>query len=120
MERNRFHNLLSEIGEDRIIILSTHIVEDVRDLCTNMAIMGKGKVIAQGQPLALIQELQGKIWRKTIEKQDLSQYQTGFQVLSSRLFAGRTQIHVLADTQPDSSFEPIDASLEDVYFSKLA
>ena len=118
-ERNRFHNLLSEIGENRIVLLSTHIVEDVRDLCTNMAIMGEGRLIIKGQPTQLIESLTGKIWQKTINKQDLTQYHTAFQVISSRLFAGKTQIHVLADYQPDSSFKQVDAGLEDVYFSSL-
>lgn len=118
-ERHRFHNLLSEIGEDRIVILSTHIVEDVRDLCTNMAIMGTGSVIAKGKPIALINELQGKVWRKTIAKEALKVHQQNFRVISSRLFAGKTQIHVLADSLPDMGFEQIDAGLEDVYFSTL-
>ncbi|SHJ33503.1 ABC transporter ATP-binding protein [Aquimarina spongiae] len=118
-ERNRFLNLLSEIGEHIIIILSTHIVEDVKDLCTHMAIMNHGKIIARGIPAALTQELEGKVWCKVIKKQDLRSYQSTFNVISTRLFSGKTQLHVLADQQPEAGFEPIHPGLDDVYFSTL-
>ena len=116
-ERVRFHNLLSEIGQDRIVILSTHIVEDVADLCNNMAVINKGQVILTGQPLALIEQIQGKIWKRFVEKSDLQHYFDTFKVISNRLTAGRTLIHVYADAQPDASFTRVEASLEDVYFA---
>ncbi len=118
-ERNRFLNLLSEIGEHIIIILSTHIVEDVKDLCANMAIMSQGKIITKGIPTQLTEKLHGKIWHKIIEKQDLKSYQTAFNVISTRLISGKTQLHVLADEKPEAGFEPINPGLEDVYFSTL-
>ncbi len=118
-ERNRFLNLLSEIGEHIIIILSTHIVEDVKDLCTHMAIMNQGKIIARGIPADLTQKLEGKVWCKIIKKQDLRSYQSTFNVISTRLFSGKTQLHVLADQQPEAGFEPIHPGLDDVYFSTL-
>jgi ABC-type multidrug transport system ATPase subunit len=118
-ERNRFHNLLSEIGENVVVILSTHIVDDVTDLCTNMAIINKGEILLIGEPLKVMKNLQGSIWRKKIAKPELLSYEKEFNVISTRLFAGQTIIHVYAETQPDSSFEPVDTSLEDVYFSTL-
>jgi ABC-type multidrug transport system ATPase subunit len=119
-ERNRFYNLLSEIGENTIVILSTHIVEDVTNLCNNMAIICLGEVVAKGNPNDLIEEVKGKIWRKIIEKKDLAQYQSDYNLISTQLKAGKTQVHILNDTQPDSSFEPVEADLEDVYFSKIS
>jgi ABC-type multidrug transport system ATPase subunit len=119
-ERNRFYNLLSEIGENTIVILSTHIVEDVTNLCNNMAIICLGEVIAKGNPNDLIEEVKGKIWRKIIEKKDLAQYQSDYNLISTQLKAGKTQVHILNDTQPDSSFELVEADLEDVYFSKIS
>ncbi|MGB0521915.1 MAG: ABC transporter ATP-binding protein [Flammeovirgaceae bacterium] len=118
-ERNRFHNLLSELGEQMIVLLSTHIVEDVRDLCTNMAIMNKGQLCLQGEPSQLIKQLAGKVWKKTILKSELAHYQSNYEVISSKLFTGKTQIRVLADYQPEGGFEPSDATLEDVYFTAL-
>lgn len=119
-ERNRFYNLLSEIGENTIVILSTHIVEDVTNLCNNMAIICLGEVIAKGNPNDLIQEMQGKVWRKIIEKKDLETYRQQYQVISTQLKAGKTQIHILNEINPDASFEPVEADLEDVYFSKIS
>ena len=119
-ERNRFYNLLSEIGENTIVILSTHIVEDVTNLCSNMAIICLGEVIAQGHPATLVDSVQGKIWSKTIEKHELTVFRNSFQVISTQLKAGKTQIHVLSDIQPDDSFEAVAAGLEDVYFSRIA
>ncbi|MFZ6726049.1 ABC transporter ATP-binding protein [Undibacterium sp. MH2W] len=119
-ERVRFHNLLADIGSDKIVILSTHIVEDVSDLCNNMAVINRGKVILTGQPLALIDTIQGKIWKRFIEKNELPQFQENFQVISSRLTSGRTLIHVYADQQPDAGFAPAHGNLEDVYFSAMA
>jgi ABC-type multidrug transport system ATPase subunit len=118
-ERNRFHNLLSEIGENTIVILSTHIVEDVTNLCSSMAIICLGEVVAQGNPASLVQALQGKVWQRIIDKADLPQYQQMYRVISTQLKAGKTQIHVLSDFAPDGSFAPVAADLEDVYFAKI-
>jgi len=119
-ERNRFYNLLSEIGENTIVILSTHIVEDVTNLCSNMAIICLGEVIAQGHPNDLVSNLAGKIWSKVIHKEELKIYRNSFKVISTQLKGGKTQIHVLNDFQPDESFHPVEAGLEDVYFSRIA
>ena len=119
-ERNRFYNLLSEIGENTIVILSTHIVEDVTNLCSNMAIICLGEVIAQGNPNTLIESMQGKIWRKTIEKSEMTVYRNSFQVISTQLKLGKTEIHVVSDIQPDESFKAVEAGLEDVYFSRIS
>ena len=119
-ERNRFYNLLSEIGENTIVILSTHIVEDVTNLCSNMAIICLGEVIAHGNPNTLVDSVQGKIWSKSIEKNELSAYRNSFQVISTQLKMGKTQIHVVCDIQPDESFKAVEAGLEDVYFSRIA
>lgn len=119
-ERNRFYNLLSEIGENTIVILSTHIVEDVTNLCSNMAIICLGEVIAQGNPNTLVESMQGKIWSKNIEKSEMTVYRNSFQVISTQLKLGKTQIHVLSDIQPNESFKAVEAGLEDVYFSKIS
>lgn len=119
-ERNRFYNLLSEIGENTIVILSTHIVEDVTNLCNDMAIICLGEVIAQGNPNDLVESMQGKIWSKSIEKNEMNVYRNSFQVISTQLKAGKTQIHVVSEIRPDESFKPVEAGLEDVYFSKIA
>ena len=118
-ERNRFHNLLSEIGENVIVLLSTHIVEDIRNLCSNMAIMSEGQIISQGKPSELIKELDGKIWQRTIKKEDLEAFKTAFNVLSSHLHSGKIRLNVISDTQPEKEFELVHADLEDVYFSTL-
>lgn len=118
-ERVRFHNLLSEIGENTIIILSTHIVEDVANLCKNMAIICLGEVVAQGNPTELTQRVQGKIWKKMIDKKELEDYKSTFQVISTHLKAGQTIIHVYSETKPDATFESSPANLEDVYFTEI-
>jgi len=118
-ERNRFHNLLSEIGEQMIIILSTHIVEDVRNLCSDMAILGEGQIIAQGIPNDLIQNLNGKIWSKLIHKTDLEAFKSVFNVLFTRMYSGKIQIHVFSESKPEQGFEQVHPDLEDVYFSTL-
>lgn len=118
-ERVRFHNLLSEIGENTIVILSTHIVDDVSNLCNNMAIICLGEVVAKGNPTELTQGVQGRIWKKAIEKADLDSYKSEFQVISTHLKAGQTVIHVLNDDKPDSSFYASPADLEDVYFAQI-
>jgi ABC-type multidrug transport system ATPase subunit len=119
-ERNRFHNLLSEIGENTIVILSTHIVEDVTNLCSDMAIICNGEVISKGHPAELVAELEGKIWVKMIEKSELDAYQRSFKVINTQLKSGKTQIHVLSDMQPDPSFAGAESGLEDVYFARIA
>lgn len=119
-ERNRFLNLLAEIGENVVIILSTHIVEDVADLCPRMAVLAGGRIQLEGAPLDLIYSLDGRVWRKVIDKEALEDYRAAFEVISTRLFAGRTIIHVLADTKPGEGFEPVSGNLEDVYFSTLS
>ena len=118
-ERNRFLNLLSEIGENTVVILSTHIVDDVKELCTKMAIINQGEVLLTGNPLESISSIEGKIWSKTIEKEELPEYQNRFNVISERLIAGKPEIHVYSDSKPDDSFAPKQADLEDVYFSKI-
>ena len=119
-ERNRFHNLLAEIGENIIVILSTHIVSDVSDLCRNMAIINKGEVLLTGDPLLVMQELNGQLWRRTIDKEQLAAVQQEQQVISTRLFAGRTIVHVVGDGQPGPDYEGITPTLEDVYFARIA
>jgi ABC-type multidrug transport system ATPase subunit len=118
-ERNRFHNLLSEIGENVVVILSTHIVEDVADLCQNMAIIVGGRIVAQGEPLAMIEGMRGRIWRKMLDKAEVADHQARYNVISTRLFAGRSVVHVVADNDPGDGFEPVAGGLEDVYFSTL-
>ncbi len=117
-ERNRFHNLLAEIGENIVVILSTHIVEDVSDLCPNMAIMGKGEILLSGRPRQVIDNLRGHIWRKRVKRDALADYQQQYQVILSHLTEGETVIHVLSATHPEG-FEPQEVDLEDVYFSTL-
>ncbi|MEQ6166382.1 ABC transporter ATP-binding protein [Ekhidna sp. MALMAid0563] len=118
-ERNRFLNLLSELGENTVVILSTHIVDDVKELCTSMAIINLGTVLYQGSPAKALEEVKGRVWKKKIEKAELEQYQNNFTVISDRLIAGKPEIHVLSDTKPDGSFESVEADLEDVYFSHI-
>tara|TARA_R110001583_G_scaffold35585_3_gene118275 strand:- start:93613 stop:94500 length:888 start_codon:yes stop_codon:yes gene_type:complete len=118
-ERVRFHNLLSEIGENTIVILSTHIVEDISNLCKNMAIICLGEVVVKGNPITLTESVEGKIWKKAIEKKDLESYKSDLKVISTYLKAGKTIIHVLNDEKPDASFEQSSANLEDVYFSEI-
>ena len=119
-ERNRFLNLLAEIGENVVVILSTHIVEDVSDLCPAMAVISGGRIIRQGAPAELVQSLKGRVWRKSIPKAALADYQTRYEVISNRLFAGQTVIHVLADADPGDGFASIGGNLEDLYFSTLS
>ena len=118
-ERNRFLNLLAEVGENVVIILSTHIVEDVTDLCPRMAVLAGGKIQLEGAPVELTHALEGRVWRKTIDKADLAAQQASHNVISSRLFAGRTVIHVLSDSHPGDGFEPAPGGLEDVYLATV-
>lgn len=118
-ERARFLNLLSEVGQQMVVILSTHMVEDVRELCTQMAILDEGSVRVQGQPDAMIEKLEGMIWRKTVHPTELARFERDHTVLSKRLKAGRPQIHILSQHAPDLGFEQITPGLEDVYFAAL-
>jgi ABC-type multidrug transport system ATPase subunit len=118
-ESNRFLNLLSEIGENVIVILSTHIVEDVLNLCPKMAIMSNGQIISQGNPAELVASIEGKIWSKIIAKSDLEIYKKAFSVISTKLIAGQTQIRVIAENKPEEGFEMIIPNLEDYYFATL-
>ena len=119
-ERNRFLNLLAEIGENVVVILSTHIVEDVADLCPRMAVLVNGAIQLEGAPKDLIAKAKGSIWAKTIERGEIDAYRKMYEVISTRLFAGETIIHILSDTDPADGFVPVDGGLEDVYFSTLA
>ena len=118
-ERNRFNNLLAEIGENVVVILSTHIVDDVADLCQRMAIIAGGRIVGQGEPRALLAALQGRIWRRVVPRAEVDRYRGEHEVISTRLRGGQTLIHILADAAP-AGFEPVAAGLEDVYFSTLA
>jgi ABC-type multidrug transport system ATPase subunit len=118
-ERNRFLNLLAGIGDNVVVILSTHIVDDVADLCPLMAVLADGRLRLQGKPSDLIASTRGKVWKKEIPHAELEQFQQSHEVISTRLYAGKTIIHVLADTQPPG-FEPVEGGLQDVYFSTLS
>ena len=118
-ERNRFLNLLAEIGESVAVILSTHIVEDVTDLCPRMAIMNRGQVLLAGEPNAAIAALARQVWRKQVDKAALPAYEAGFTVLSTRLVGGKPVIHVFSASQPEEGFELVEPDLEDVYFQRL-
>jgi ABC-type multidrug transport system ATPase subunit len=118
-ERNRFYNLLAEVGEQVIVILSTHIVEDVTDLCTDMAIIHEGKVLYEGDPQAAISELRGRIWQRSIAKTELAQYEQTFRVVSNKLVGGRPFLHVFGEQPPGDGFLPSQPDLEDVFFTKI-
>jgi ABC-type multidrug transport system ATPase subunit len=119
-ERNRFLNLLAEIGENVVVILSTHIVEDVSDLCPNMAVIVEGEIKLEGAPKNLIEKAQGTVWAKTIERSELEACREQYEVISTRLFAGNTIVHILSQGDPGDGFASVDGGLEDVYFSTLA
>ena len=119
-ERNRFLNLLAEIGENVVVILSTHIVEDVADLCPRMAVLAAGRIQLEGAPLELIERSRGSVWAKTIGRDELDRVKASHEVISTRLFAGRTIVHILAETDPGAGFTAVDGGLEDVYFATLA
>jgi ABC-type multidrug transport system ATPase subunit len=118
-ERVRFHNLLSAIGENVIVILSTHIVSDVSDLCQSMAIIHEGRVRVAGNPACLVARLNGRIWQKSITHAEVARYRENFQLISMRLFAGQTLVHVLSDEPPESGFEPVTPDLEHLYFATI-
>jgi len=119
-ERVRFHNLLAEIGENVIVILSTHIVSDVSDLCGRMAIIDKGRVLLTGSPLDLTRTLDGRVWQKAIARSDLDAARAIYPVISTRLLAGSTLVNVVSDAAPDAGFSAVEPTLEDVYFAAIA
>jgi ABC-type multidrug transport system ATPase subunit len=118
-ERVRFLNLLSELGENAVVILSTHIVEDVSELCSRMAVISRGQILLEGDPGSKIDDLRGKIWEKSIAKDEMDEYTDRMTVISTRLQAGRRMIHVLAEERPDESFDGVEPDLEDVYFTTM-
>lgn len=119
-ERVRFLNLLSEIGEDAVVILSTHIVDDVSELCGRLAIIDKGTILLEAEPLRAIAAMQGRIWRRVIEKSELQEVQRTHSVISTKLLAGRTVVHVHNATSPGAGFELVEPDLEDVYFCAIS
>jgi ABC-type multidrug transport system ATPase subunit len=119
-ERVRFLNLLSEIGENSVVILSTHIVEDVAELCPRMAIIDKGEILLEAEPMAAIAALRGRVWKRTVARQELPDIEREHRLICTKLQAGRTLVHVYAETRPGPEFEPVEADLEDVYFSVMA
>jgi ABC-2 type transport system ATP-binding protein len=118
-ERVRFLNLLSEIGENAVVILSTHIVEDVVELCSRMAIIDRGQILLEAEPLRAVEELRGRIWRRVLSREELPALERHHRVISTRLLAGRTVVHVYDDAQPGPEFAPVEPTLEDVYFSVM-
>ncbi|MFT6215104.1 MAG: ABC-type multidrug transport system ATPase subunit [Roseivirga sp.] len=118
-ERNRFHNLLAEVGEEVIVILSTHIVDDVQELCTDMAIMNLGRIVYNGSPLTVLDDLAGMVWQRKIERGELPEYEANFRVISNKMVAGKPQIHVLSESNPGEGFLPVQPNLEDVFFAKI-
>lgn len=118
-ERNRFYNILSEIGENIIVILSTHIVQDVRELCTQMAIMDKGKVLFSGNTDDALLQIKGKVWERKVDKADLAQFQNQYKIISSKLVGGKPLIHAYSNTDLGNGFIKAEENLEDVFFAKL-
>ena len=118
-ERHRFHDFLAEVSEEIVVVLSTHIVEDVRQLCSRMAVLSDGRVLAEGEPEGLVARLAGRVWRKTISRQKVAAYRDTHHVLSTRLRAGQTQVRIFADSRPENGFEGMQPDLEDVYFAVL-
>ncbi len=119
-ERVRFLNLLSELGESAVVILSTHIVEDVSELCTRMAIINRGEILLKAEPPRAIDELRGRIWRRVVARSELAPVEDEFPVISTKLLAGRSVVHVYGEVQPGPGFDAVEPNLEDVYFSTMA
>lgn len=119
-ERVRFLNMLSALGENSVVLLSTHIVEDVSELCTNMAIIDEGEILLEAEPLRAVEDLRGRIWRRVVSKEALPELEREHAVISTKLLAGRTVAHIYSDTAPGPGFEPSEPDLEDVYFSTMA
>ncbi|MEI7726294.1 MAG: ATP-binding cassette domain-containing protein [Bacteroidota bacterium] len=118
-ERNRFYNILSEIGENTIVILSTHIVQDVRELCTQMAIIDKGRLLFSGNTDDALLQIRGKVWERKVEKSELAGYQANYKIISSKLAGGQPLIHAFSATEPGNGFTRAEENLEDVFFAKL-
>ncbi|MDO1502511.1 ABC transporter ATP-binding protein [Winogradskyella maritima] len=118
-ERNRFYNLLADVGKDVIVILSTHIVDDVRELCTNMAIMNFGEIVYKGAPQSAIEALDGQVFQKMVSRDALNEYAENYQIISNKMVGGQPLIHVLSETHPQNGFEQVKPNLEDVFFSKI-
>jgi ABC-2 type transport system ATP-binding protein len=119
-ERVRFLNLLSELGENSVVILSTHIVEDVIELCTRMAIINQGQILLEAEPAGAVTDMRGKLWRKVVAKTELAALEKEVAIISTKLLAGRTIVHVYSEASPGSGFEPAEPALEDVYFAAMA
>jgi ABC-2 type transport system ATP-binding protein len=119
-ERVRFLNLLSELGENSVVLLSTHIVEDVSELCTRMAIINKGQILQEAEPLKAVESLQGMIWRRIVEKSKLPELEREYKIISTKLLSGRTAVHIYSQEDPGSGFEAVAPDLEDVYFATMA
>jgi len=111
--------LLSELGDNAVVILSTHIVDDVKELCTKMAVINKGEVLLEGNPLQAIDSIKGKVWKKIIEKESLLAYKNQYNVVSEKLIAGKPIIHILSESNPGEGFESVEPDLEDVYFAQI-
>lgn len=118
-ERYRFYNILSEIGENIIVILSTHIVQDVRELCTQMAIMDKGKVLFSGDTDVALEQIKGKVWAKSISKEELANHQSQYKIISNKLVGGKPLIHAFSASNPGNGFHAAEENLEDVFFAKI-
>ena len=118
-ERNRFYNLLAEVGEEVIVILSTHIVDDVRELCTKMAVMNSGTIVYQGTPQVAIDELKGKVYQKIVKRNELKEFANNYSIISNKMVAGQPLIHIFSETNPNNGFELVTPNLEDVFFSKV-
>lgn len=118
-ERNRFHNILSKLGRETIVILSTHIVEDVKDLCTQMAILNKGSILTHGNPKQLVKAMEGQIWEKVIDQDELAQIRQSHQVISDRFYDGQTMVRIVSTSNPGAGFQSVAPGLEDVYFSHV-
>jgi ABC-type multidrug transport system ATPase subunit len=119
-ERVRFLNLLSELGENSVVILSTHIVEDVSELCSRMAIINQGRILQEAEPLRAIDGLRGRVWRKIVDRADTPELEGAQRVISTRMLAGRKVVHVHAEERPGADFQPVEPTLEDVYFTAMA
>ena len=118
-ERNRFYNLLAEVGEKTIVILSTHIVDDVRELCTKMAIMNLGEIVYHGTPNEALSELEGKVYQRLISRNELEEYKNNFAIISNKMVGGQPLIHIYSESNPQNGFEAVKPNLEDVFFSKI-
>ncbi|MEZ4722582.1 MAG: ABC transporter ATP-binding protein [Flavobacteriales bacterium] len=118
-ERNRFHNLLADVGSEVIVILSTHIVDDVKELCTNMAIMNLGRIVFHGKPQDAMDTLKGKVWQCSVERDKLDDFKQQYKVISDKMVAGKPLVHVLSDTNPGSDFRQVEPNLEDVFFTRI-